>query len=484
MLSAKNFWVSGLSLFIASQAFTQSDSYFPILTEPQYKETLKTITYITDDVIRTKTDSDKFIDNDGRFVMAIAYDFISDTPLDSISTLTSPWTTDVTKTYEFSHNTVDNEGHYRFQSNSGTYEGGNIAFPDPNLFRTYREAKLYRTSLLGIVGNRGALMQPRQVTIGQITDTKHREVAHSDSSGPFDFELTSDSTIDYHTRRVFAGIGQVKNLYPGSDIVLVTDEYNALVSITETSYSGVIKNQMVQGSVVTDLEDNFIDSTTTSITWMVKGIGVIRSLAIDGEWLDIILNRPLFNDGSNVVGAVDLETLIPESNYIADTLRASGGNLLNASNTVLTQLNQRIDLWPYDPKFRPRSYSEATSQAELSAPDAMPTAIPFKDGINNLTKYAFNIPLDKAYKIGPNTAAFGFPTMTVNGSTLQLEYTRRTGGEVVYTPKFGDSLDTSQFVEIAASVQISDLSDGFERVTIGQPLNSAMPFAIVEVSLP
>lgn len=116
---------------------------------------------------------------------------------------------------------------------------------------------------------------------------------------------------------------------------------------------------------------------------------------------------------------------------------------------------------------------DATADAGLTGEDALPNAAPFGDGVDNLLKFAFNMNLsgydNGSLAPGGNS---GLPTFELTENegvtTFELNFIRRTGSPLVYTPQRGGSLDN--FATMTGAVTVTPIAGGeFERVTISEP---------------
>lgn len=134
----------------------------------------------------------------------------------------------------------------------------------------------------------------------------------------------------------------------------------------------------------------------------------------------------------------------------------------------------------------------ATSQG-LSGPNALPTATPFGDGVPNLLKYAFNMPLDgprsNAFNPAAGPGANGLPVFTVNPSgpnpTLTANFLRRRNSGLNYVPQRGTSLGS--FSPMTGPQVVTPIDADWELVTVEEPLGSPVPsaaFSRVAVSAP
>ncbi|MEK7952708.1 hypothetical protein [Luteolibacter soli] len=129
----------------------------------------------------------------------------------------------------------------------------------------------------------------------------------------------------------------------------------------------------------------------------------------------------------------------------------------------------------------------------LTGPAAQSTAIPFQDSVPNLLKYAFNLDGDRADTrcLIPGTGTVGLPAFRLVGSgaqaVLRVEYLRRIGSGLTYTPKASTSVSPGSFVPMVGTVTVTPVSPGWERVIMSEPRNPAITprvFGIVEVTLP
>lgn len=138
-------------------------------------------------------------------------------------------------------------------------------------------------------------------------------------------------------------------------------------------------------------------------------------------------------------------------------------------------------------------YPSWAAAAGLAGPAAAQEAEPFHDGVANLLKYAFNLggsgPDLRTLNQGGGLA--GLPVFSVAGSGAQtvfrVEYLRRKGSGLVYTPKISSTLAGGSFVPMSGAVTVTDLDSQWERVRLDQARNPAIHprgFGIVEVTLP
>ncbi len=138
--------------------------------------------------------------------------------------------------------------------------------------------------------------------------------------------------------------------------------------------------------------------------------------------------------------------------------------------------------------------ASAIQDAGLNGDDALATATPFNDGVENLLKYAFNMNLagpDAATMAAGGTA--GLPVISQSGTgasgVLCFEFVRRKGSGLVYTPKKSTSLDPAGWINVSDPPTVTPIgTDGlWERVVYEEPSDPAVVpacFGRVEVAIP
>ncbi len=135
-------------------------------------------------------------------------------------------------------------------------------------------------------------------------------------------------------------------------------------------------------------------------------------------------------------------------------------------------------------------YAEAAAAAGLEDDDALPDATPFDDGIANILKYAFNLPLDRAggfAMAADGSAGLPIGRLVEDGGSWfwELTYLRRRGSGLVDTPMI--STELGNYAAMTGEATTEFAATGFERVTVAEPvdLGDGLPrFSVVEVVLP
>jgi hypothetical protein len=140
------------------------------------------------------------------------------------------------------------------------------------------------------------------------------------------------------------------------------------------------------------------------------------------------------------------------------------------------------------------AYNNAIStNSSLTGSNALPSAIPFNDGVKNLLKYAFNMNLSGPDSRGlvSGTGTTGLPAITSTRSgattTLRVEFIRRIGSGLVYTPKRSSNLSGESWIALTDVPSVTPINASWERVIYEEPLNTASTpkcFGCVEVRMP
>ncbi|MGL5019246.1 MAG: FG-GAP repeat protein [Luteolibacter sp.] len=139
--------------------------------------------------------------------------------------------------------------------------------------------------------------------------------------------------------------------------------------------------------------------------------------------------------------------------------------------------------------------ASAIQDAGLTGADALPTATPFYDGVSNLLKYAFNMNLagPDVRMLVPGSGTSGLPSITVpdeaQPGTLRVEFIRRLGSGLVYTPQKSSTLNSNHWSPLSATPVITTIpgNDLFERVIYEEPPGpnpAPACFGRVSVALP
>jgi alpha-tubulin suppressor-like RCC1 family protein len=126
----------------------------------------------------------------------------------------------------------------------------------------------------------------------------------------------------------------------------------------------------------------------------------------------------------------------------------------------------------------------------LSGANALPTASPFNDGVQNLLKFAFNMNAtspDVSVLATGGTAGLPQVVLDKTGTqpVLRVVFLRRKVSGLIYTPQRSTTLGS--FVAMSGTPTVTTIDAQWERVTIEEPAPPATApsaFARVQVSLP
>lgn len=139
----------------------------------------------------------------------------------------------------------------------------------------------------------------------------------------------------------------------------------------------------------------------------------------------------------------------------------------------------------------PRSLFDGWAQtAGLAGVDALPSASPMGDGVNNLQKYAFNLDPDRSdrHQLPAEGGVSGLPGVSLleesDPPEFELRFVRRRDSGLVYTPQI--STDLVRFVPMAGVWTVEAIDSDWERVRVRKPLEdgSTRLFGRVLVTLP
>jgi hypothetical protein len=130
--------------------------------------------------------------------------------------------------------------------------------------------------------------------------------------------------------------------------------------------------------------------------------------------------------------------------------------------------------------------------AGFSGEDTLPGAIPFGDGVSNLLKHAFNLPVEE--RGGPVMVAGGsegLPLVSIERIEervrVRVEYLRRADGSVIYRPRRSPDLAPGTWSAPVATRLVMPAAAGWERVRLEEwldPETTPRQFYRVEVEIP
>ncbi len=128
------------------------------------------------------------------------------------------------------------------------------------------------------------------------------------------------------------------------------------------------------------------------------------------------------------------------------------------------------------------------ANAGLTGSDATLTATPHNDGVENLLKYAFNMNL-----AGPDVhgmvsgGSSGLPEVLFPLGTIRIEFVRRIGSGLIYTPQMSSTLTPDSWDSLTIVPIVTPIDAEWERVVYDQPYDALFfpqCFGRVQVTLP
>jgi len=133
------------------------------------------------------------------------------------------------------------------------------------------------------------------------------------------------------------------------------------------------------------------------------------------------------------------------------------------------------------------TYDEWATAAGLSGQNALLDASPFKDGIKNLMKYAFNMSGSMAdCGVLASSSTSGLPRVTLeqNGEqrVLRIEFLRRKNSDWIYSAQRSTALNN--FVEMTGTPSVTPVNDQWERVNVSEVVTTPSAFARIKVTKP
>jgi formylglycine-generating enzyme required for sulfatase activity len=272
-----------------------------------------------------------------------------------------------------------------------------------------------------------------------------------------------------------------------------------LAEIVETSEEGdrvVIKPSGRNGTTtltVTDVVSNAVGDFTKEIT-LVIGTGVNPSTQI--------INFAALPDKSPSslpfqLGAFSTSGLPVSFHIVTGPATVSGSTvtLTGGTGIVTVRASQAGNETHYAAPEVTRTFNVALdplagflSAAEIPADKQGPLDDPDRDGVSNILEYAFNLNPASPVEAVPMAAGglSGLPRITANANGVppgfQMEYLRRKGGGLLYTPEVSN--DLKAFTPMPGVPAVSSINAEWERVnfTESSPPAEARRFARVRVS--
>ena len=219
--------------------------------------------------------------------------------------------------------------------------------------------------------------------------------------------------------------------------------------------------EWLRGGAAPEIEQVSFEHSADGASWTALGAGT----RISGGWE---------RTGLNLSG----------TGYIRARGRSTGG-YYNGSSSVIEQVTSY--------NFAGGLFADWTDAVGLTGSDAAPDAAPHGDGVANLLKYAFNMngAGPDAKILGSGSGISGLPVFALvhDGPShyLRVEFLRRIGGGLIYTPQKSTSLSPSSWLPLTDTPSVLPISADWERVIYEEPYDPVTTpecFGRVEVTLP
>jgi len=184
-------------------------------------------------------------------------------------------------------------------------------------------------------------------------------------------------------------------------------------------------------------------------------------------------------------GAASVQLRAPSSATGPTSYSLKGRIRDTLGNTTETTQSIDVFLTPGQQQF-----SADMISAGLTGPDVAASATPNKEGVTNLEKYAFNLDLlGNDYRLlTPGTGTAGLPVITFpSAGVMRVEYLRRIGSGLIYTPKKGSSPQPGGWQTLSAPGTVTAIDANWERVQHDEaftPGSTPAMYGTVELTLP
>jgi hypothetical protein len=342
-----------------------ASNYLPLVTVPEWEESIVSYDVFSGDSTRTSSRNLRGADNSMRIISG----FNGNTFIESVSI-------SIFGSFEYPFPRVDSWTDYSL-TEDGLFRWGNRAVtyssiqPSPaQVGWQFSERVNWGKNGGDGITSPGVLSDRLQATIGEVVLHEYQSTNIAELPGSAltlilgtdtgATKQTQTTTQTVTVRVAYAGFDTVEGLFPGSDPYVPTPSYKALVRITETSAEGINTVETVGGFLEGTEETSFGPGGGTVVDWLVDGIGSVKSVLVLGDYLDDILNAPIFDKGDGVVSATTLEQIVGGS-FDIEIYRVSGGSILMARDAVA--VNGKINLAegytiPPAPDFRAWWYPE------------------------------------------------------------------------------------------------------------------------------
>ncbi len=313
-------------------------------------------------------------------------------------------------------------------------------------------------------------------------------IAGGSNAGIITLPDYASTTEENGTLSRFALVGATSNWIAGASLIIPTPEITVSgnsISITDGDTTPSTSDHTGFGSAA-------IVGGTVQRTFTISNVGLgtlsLGSVTVSGpNAADFnITTQPL-----SLVAASGTTTFQVTFDPSAPGLRSA--KLSFATNdSDENPFNFSIQGTGYDSAGEAATANYAASYG-LSGTEAAPTAEPFNDGVSNLLKYAFNMPLTgpNIHGLTPGSGTNGLPAITAPSTggppdSIRVEFIRRRNSGLIYTPLYSIN-GLANFTPMTATPAVTTIDTNWERVVVLQPLGLPLPtstFSRVSVAAP
>ena len=199
-----------------------------------------------------------------------------------------------------------------------------------------------------------------------------------------------------------------------------------------------------------------------------RSMGTLSVDVFDGSWTNDVWTLSGQQQFSN--GAAWLEANVDLSEYDGRAgviIRFRG---LTGSNYTSDMAIDDISMSAAEVVSEP-SYDDWAASQSLTGNDAEPDATPQGDGVKNLLKYAFNMPveLNDSGELTPGTGTSGLPSVsTGDGDRIKIEYVRKSSApDLIYKVEFSSDLSgESRQISPGIEQSVTAIDEEWERVVV------------------
>ena len=160
---------------------------------------------------------------------------------------------------------------------------------------------------------------PKTANVGQVYSYNYISTNVSEITGDAldlilgqfnDYEASRTTVVtDTEVRYAYVGFQDIDDLFPGSSPMQINDGANALIRVTEISGESSTTTELIGGANPVSDTSRSDPFTTTTIEWLVYGLGVVRTQLVFGAYLEAIMDAPVFDDGDGIISTRSLDDI-------------------------------------------------------------------------------------------------------------------------------------------------------------------------------